>query len=399
MQRYIALALLNAGQTVIYNPGFSNDDLASLDIARQMGASVNIHPDHIIVSSNGKPHIPGTILCGESGLAIRMFAPVAASFGERSILEAAGSLLNRDLTDISKVLSAAGSEVELENDKAPVKIKGRITPRSMEVDGSMGSQVITGLMLAFAYTASEPVHLKISNIKSAPYLELTSSCLEKFGCNVEQHEDTFTIQPGTGVGNRKVKVEGDWSNAAFLCVAAALNGNLFISGMNEGSRQGDSIILDILQNAGASLDFLHDGIVVKKTENLRAFNFDATHYPDLFPPLCVLAMKCKGNSRIKGLHRLVNKESNRKDTLLNVIQRFNGKAIVENDEMVIEGDREIRGADVTSANDHRIAMMATIAGTFAQGITYVRDAEAVNKSWPGFFDAMRSIKAKISSHE
>ncbi len=397
MQRVAALALLNNGQTTIFCPGLSNDDLASLDIVRQFGAAVDIHPEFITISSSGQPARPPSVHCGESGLSIRMFAPIAALSADPVVLEAEGSLLKRDLSDIKKVLEPAGISVQLHNGHAPVQIKGPLISRNIEVDGSGGSQVLTGLMMAYSCIASEQTSITVSSISSRPYLHLTAYCMERFGRNVTIVENEISVSPAAGTGNRKISIEGDWSNGAFLCVAAAINGSMFIKGLDESSRQGDKAIIGVLKESGVECLFVEGGLVIKAPGELHPFSFDATHYPDLFPPLVALALKCNGVSRIKGLHRLKNKESDRMETLLDVIAKFKGDAHVEEDELLITGGATLRGANVHSFNDHRIVMLGTVLATVADGDTTISDAEAVDKSWPDFFDTMKRVKAIIHS--
>src|SRR5690606_5104343 len=205
----------------------------------------------------------------------------------------------------------------------------------------------------------------------------------------------FTLFPRELLPSHSIKytVEGDWSNAAFLLVSGAIAGKMVLSGNDLNSAQGDKNIMEALKDCGAGISVDKEQITIQKNE-LKAFTFDATHCPDLFPPLVALASYCKGNTTIKGVHRLLHKESNRALTLKNEFKKMNVDIELDGDIMTIKGGNTIKGARVSSNNDHRIAMACAVAALRAKGNTQIEHAEAVNKSYPAFYKDLQKAKLR-----
>ena len=403
MQRACAVALISEGTTIIENAGTSNDEEAAKDIIAKLGATVDTKRSEIIVTSSR--HIftsrdknkHSTVSCGESGLSLRMFVPLAALFNYDITFTGVGSILQRPIDFFDKVLPQLGVDVQSNNGRLPITIKGPLKPANITVDGSLSSQFLTGLLIAYAKACTVPVSIKVNNLASKPYIDLTLSILNHFGFKIENENfEKFTVLPRNAeMGHSvKYKVEGDWSNTAFLLVAGAIAGEVIVKGADMNSTQGDKKIIDALEASGAFLKFDGNAIHVK-SKPLSAFNFDATHAPDLFPPLVALAAYCKGNSTIKGVRRLLHKESNRALTLRKEFAKMNVTIDLDDDIMVVHGAKQVKGAKVTSHNDHRIAMACAVAALRANGQTIIHEADAVKKSYPGFFNDMKLLKVSL----
>lgn len=399
MQRACAAALLTKGTTIIENCGNSNDEQAALEIIRSLGAIVHATRDQVVVSSSdrlfrtayeGKNTI---VNVGESGLSMRMFAPIAALYDHEITFTGKGSILSRPMNFFDEHLPSLGVSIASNNGKLPLTIKGPLKPSDITVSGAMSSQFLTGLLFAFAKSCTAPVSIHVKDLQSRPYIDLTLSVLKHFGFNVLNKDyQTFTIHPRSAqlMHSMRYTVEGDWSNAAFLLVAGAIGGNISLSGNDFHSAQGDKNIIDALNDCGALVRIEKDVISVSNA-GLRAFRFDATHCPDLFPPLVALASYCEGDTVIKGVHRLLHKESNRGLTLKNEFKRMNVEVELQNDDMIIHGGVPVKGAKVSSNNDHRIAMACAVAALRAKGQTKISGAEAVNKSYPGFYNDLEKV--------
>ncbi len=403
MQRACAIALISGGTTIIENAGNSNDEQAALDIIRKLGATVDRLGNEIVISSSNhiflapdeKKHL--IVSCGESGLSLRMFIPVAALFNYDITFTGEGSILTRPIDFFDGVLPKLKVCVQSNNGKLPVTIKGPLRPADIVVDGSLSSQFLTGLLIAYAKACTAPVSIRVNNLASKPYISLTLDILKQFGFHIEnENYEKFTILPRKGVSGHSIKytVEGDWSNTAFLLVAAAISGEVTVKGADMNSTQGDKKIMNALESSGAFVKVEKNGITVKHSQ-LNAFDFDATHCPDLFPPLVALAAYCKGNSVIKGVNRLLHKESNRGLTLKKEFAKMNVAIELVDDTMTIKGGKVIKGAKVNSHNDHRIAMACAVAALGAKGTTEIVAAEAVKKSYPQFFDDIKMLKASL----
>jgi 3-phosphoshikimate 1-carboxyvinyltransferase len=390
-QRAVAAGLLARGTTVIRYPSFCNDSLAAIRMAETLGARISTADDIITVQTGLRPVYPVNLHCGESGLALRMFAPIATLINPLVTITGEGSLAGRPVNMITDALSQLGVTVVSNGGFLPLKLMGRIRGRNAVIDGSSGSQLLTGLLMAMPVLDSD-TEITVKNLKSKPYISLTLQLLSDFGISVENHDfKRFFIRGNQSYRAHEYTVEGDWSGAAFLLVAGAIAGNVTVSNLNINSMQADRAIMQALDDAGCRLTENATGLNIAKSE-LRAFTFDATDCPDLFPPLAALSSYCMGVSRIKGVGRLAHKESNRARAIAEVLGALNISARVEGDEMFIEGGG-VRGAVVSSHNDHRIAMMAAVMALTATGEVTITGGESVAKSFPDFYEVMTRLGA------
>jgi 3-phosphoshikimate 1-carboxyvinyltransferase len=405
MQRACAAALITPGTTVIDNFGNSNDEKAAINIITKLGATINMVSNKMAVTSNDYifrspfPEKNVIVNVGESGLSMRMFAPIAGLFNYDIIFTGEGSILKRPMNFFDEILPLLDVEVNSNNGKLPFTLRGPLHPKNITVDGSLSSQFLTGLLFAFAKSCTAPVSITVKDLSSRPYIDLTISVLKSFGFRIEnQNYEIFSIFPREPLQSHSIKytVEGDWSNAAFLLVAGAIAGEITLKGADLNSCQGDKNIMEALYDCGAEVNIHNKDITVKKKE-LKAFEFDATHCPDLFPPLVALASFCKGKTTIKGVNRLLFKESNRAISLRDEFKKMNVDVELNGDLMTIKGGSEIKGAKVSSHNDHRIAMATAVAALSAKGNTIIENAEAVKKSYPDFYKDLKAVKLNANA--
>ncbi len=393
-QRAYAAALLHKGKTIIYHAGSSEDENAALHIIQQLGAKLLDTDLPILesgailsVTSNGVYPVSKTINCGESGLAARLFTPIAALSNEAITIEGTGSLLQRQMTGIEDALGQLTVSIQGFNGHLPLTVNGPIVPGNLQINAEDGSQLLSGLLFALSSCAIKPVTIKVSGLKSSPYIDMTLDVLKVFGRPVE-HTDykEFRINPATFSHNENIEItiEGDWSSAAAMLVAGAVAGQVTIQNLNINSKQADRAILDVLETAGAVVVIEGDSVSVKRSP-LRSFDFDATHCPDLFPVLSILAACCNGDSTITGVHRLFNKESNRAESISEMLMSFDVPYSIEDDALCIRGVRKLQGTVIDSFHDHRIVMAAAIGALRAGSRVDILNAESVNKSYPGFF--------------
>jgi 3-phosphoshikimate 1-carboxyvinyltransferase len=392
-QRAIAAGLLAGGTTVIWYPSFCNDSLAAMKMAEALGATVTANDDFITVQPGLRPAIPVNLHCGESGLALRMFAPIAQVISMQTTFTGKGSLTGRPVSMIKEALSQFGITVTTNGGFLPLTLIGRMTGAKAVIDGSTGSQLLTGLLMALPLLDSNS-EMEVVNLKSKPYISLTCQLLSDFGIIVENNDfRRFFIKGNQSYRAHEYAVEGDWSSAAFLLVAGAVAGDVTVSNLNCESKQADKAVLDVLDEAGVQVT-ANGNSVRAVGSDLKAFTFDATDSPDLFPPLAALASYCTGTSKIKGVSRLEHKESDRAKAIIQVLNDLNIHSFIEDDDMLIKGG-EVRGAIVSSHNDHRIAMMAAVMAPGSRGEVTVTGAEAVDKSFPDFFDALTGLGAAV----
>jgi len=402
MQRACALALLHEGSTIIRNPGKSNDDLAAIEIIKGLGAKVlQNDPGELLVGSTGLPAAAqSNIHCGESGLSIRMFTPIAAISSAAISISGEGSLANRPMDFFEGVFPQLGVSVRSANGKLPLTIKGPLHPDNITIDGSLSSQFLTGLLMAFAKTATRQLTITVIDLKSKPYIDLTLQMMKHFGYEVvHDNYERFIIQPqATNSKPQTYTVEADWSSASFLLVAGAIAGEITVKGLDLFSTQADRAVLQVLGTAGAGLSIQENEITVSKPliGQCKAFQFDATNCPDLFPPLVALAAYCNGSSIITGVSRLAHKESNRALTLQEEFAKMGVAIEIQDDLMIIRGGAGVKGTALNSHHDHRIAMAGAVAALKAEGDSEIENAEAVNKSYPVFYEDLKMLGANVS---
>ncbi len=402
MQRGCAAALLRKGGSIIRNPGRSNDDKAALDVIRSLGAIIRDNGDHLLIESNGVNPIEKQINCGESGLGIRMFTPIAALSEKEIIITGKGSLVTRPMDFFDEILPKLSVAIKSKEGKLPLIIKGPLQPKTIEVDGSLSSQFLTGLLMAFSASGANNVSLIVNNLKSRPYIDLTLDVMKQFGMTVPENRNYRDFHFGSQTPNAKHQtpdyiVEGDWSGGAFLLVAAAIAGEALVIGLHNTSTQADKKIVDALLDAGVEMEVSDDRIHIKR-KNLEEFEFDATDCPDLFPPLVALAAHCNGVSRIRGLKRLKHKESDRGATLKEEFEKLGTEIQFRDDEMLVYGNGgvQVKNHILNSHHDHRIAMACAVAALGADFEVQIRNADAVDKSYPDFYRHLQQLGVHLS---
>ena len=392
VQRALAAALLNKGRCLIkaYSP--CDDAEAAISIIETLGATVETHNDTLTVTSTGPlmANAPITLNCGESGLSSRLFAPVSMLFCNDATLTGRGSLLKRPFAPLMrKVFEQANLAYSDSKGMMPVNLKGALHGGNIELDGGGGSQFLSGLLMTLPLLPQDS-QIRVHNLQSKPYIDLTIEIAAQFGVEICHSDyEVFDISGGQKYSGESFDVEGDWSGASCLLVAGAIAGSLTVHNLRLDSRQADKQLLDALQLAGAKL-VISDKFVKVSHGDLTAFDFDARHCPDLFPSLVALATSCSGTSSIRGVGRLATKESDRASTLQSEYAKLGLAISIKDDCMLITGGK-IKGGEVYSHNDHRIAMSLAVATLRAEAPVTITGAKCVNKSYPSFWKDVARI--------
>jgi 3-phosphoshikimate 1-carboxyvinyltransferase len=398
-QRAYAAALLHKGTTIIRNPGTSDDDKAALHVIQQLGAKVHtLANNELEIISHGVNPTGDEIDCGESGLCARLFAPIAAISHLPVTINGKGTLLQRPMLVYKSVFEQLHVTAPDFDGQIPFQVKGPLQVKDITIDGSQSSQFLSGLLFAYAFTAHDAVTIIVNDLKSTPYIDLTLSILKQFGKQVtHDNYKTFHIKSAVNIMTAPVviDIEGDWSSAAYWLAAAAINGEVTVENISIETLQADKAILEVLQYAGVSMSISYESVTARKSR-IKAFDFDATNAPDLFPILAILAAYSNGECYITGLHRLWHKETNRAETIAEMLMSLEIPFSIEDDYMCITGCREPTGGYVESAHDHRIAMAASIASIKTRNNIVINDAEAVNKSYPDFFKHLQALQINCS---
>lgn len=410
MQRACAAALVRRGKSVIHNPGHSNDDQAALRVIQAMGAVIEQQSEEIlVVNSNGIQAVSNEVNCGESGLGIRMFAPLIALNSKTIRINGEGSLVTRPMDFFDDTLPRLGVSIQSNAGKLPLTIQGPLQPKNIAIDGSLSSQFLTGLLMAYAAADAKDVTIVVHNLKSKPYIDLTLKVMQDFGLKLPENRNYEAFYFGAGstqpaesrsttasaASTLEYTVEGDWSGGAFLLVAGAVAGPIRVKGLDVFSTQADKAVLQALADCGASISVQPDIIEIGPGK-LKAFQFNANDCPDLFPPLVALAAYCEGTSVIEGVERLTHKESNRALTLQDEFGKMGISIELQGNLMLVKGGTGVQGATVHSRHDHRIAMACAVAALKASGSTEIEEAQAINKSYPDFYSHLQKLGATVS---
>ncbi len=388
MQRAVAAALLANGKSTLRNVCLCNDALRSIDMAIALGAIIDINNKDITINGGLSP-VTDTLNCGESGLSLRMFTPIAALHNSPISITGKGSILKRPLPNIQEPLEQLGVKVFSNNNYIPVTVKGPLIGGTTNVDGSLSSQFLTGLLMALPVAKNDSI-LYVDKLQSIPYIDITLDVIKSFGIKIKHSNyKEFLIK-----GNQKYKptdysIECDWSGIAFLLVSAAINGDIIVNNINNKSVQGDIAVLDALKRANVNYNISNDTIHVSKSK-IKAFCFDATHYPDLFPPLAALAAAANGTSVITGINRLLHKESNRAESIITELNKLGIECKVSDNSMYIKGGI-VKGGVTDSHNDHRIAMSISCLALIAETPVTINGAECVSKSYTHFFKDIANL--------
>ena len=451
-QRAIIAAALADGVSHLKGYTPCGDNEAALQVARNLGAQVQVDGSQVTIKgiaakagSYGNP----VLHVGESGLLTRMMIPLMAQLSDKPVtFTGEKTLLGRPLTGAKEIMEAFADEGQNiicsvsdgsdESDviRVPLKVAGPLKAGRAEVSGKHGSQLISGLLMALPF-AEKNSSLIVHEPKSIPYIFITLEVLKKFGLKIGNEmlggrdflesngdwslctEMVFKVRGGQGYKAADIDLEGDWSAAANFLVAGAIFGQVEVAGLDTTSLQADLSIMDILMDAGASLSQLDGdkGNITVQRAPLRAFSVDASNCPDLFPVISVLAAFCQGTSRLAGVGRLANKESDRAKAILEMLTQMGVQARVEGDEMVIEGHclaqrilasatenagRDgsqpvgvpglLNGGAYTSHHDHRMVMALKVASLGASSPIVIDDETCVAKSFPQFAQTWTKIQ-------
>ncbi len=391
-QRVLLAGALSATELEIKQVGKNDDVLNMIGVCKKLGAEINWinNNDITIIGKVKRPNIRLNV--GESGLGVRLTVPIASTFNQRFTIVGKGSLRHRPLHQFKDFLPQMGVEVSLNDKYIPISINGQLQGGNYTVDGSLSSQYISGLLMALPL-ADKDSTLTVTSPTSTPYIDTTLNVLEFFNIHI-QHQDyktyyikgnqTYTPQ------HKEFTVEGDWSGASFWIVNGLLNKGVSISNLLPTSTQADKAILDVVKLVGGDYKWENNQLIITPPQHIKPFKFDATHCPDLFPSLVVLGAGAKGTSKIKGVNRLLHKESNRAKTLQTEFKKLDLNISIVNNEMLIEGTGKLSPAVVKSRKDHRIAMSLAIASSLTSSVgVKIEQAEYVNKSYPEFWDLIK----------
>lgn len=329
--------------------------------------------------------------CGESGSTLRFLLPVMGALGHKASFYPEGRLPERPLSPLYEELAAHGCQMSPQG-SVPFTIEGQLTSGTYHIPGDVSSQYISGLLFALPILTGDSRIVVKGVLQSKSYVDMTIKALRDFGVEIAETAEGYLI-PGGQVyrGPETYQVEGDWSNGCFwLAAGALLTKGICVSGLDANSLQGDKQILEILAQFGAVVNIEEEGITVRGG-TLKGIRIDAGQIPDMVPALAVVAAAATGTTKIVNAERLRIKESDRLQTVTQVLKKLGADIEELPAGLVIRGTGTLSGGQVDSYNDHRIAMMTGIASILSTGVVSLIGADAVNKSYPGFWADLKAL--------
>lgn len=392
-QRALAVALLADGESTIGNLELCDDTRSAIHCIEALGAEVTLIDDSTIRVRGGLAPRTDRLYIGESGLATRLFTPIASLHNQPITINGEGTILYRPISMMIDPLRQLGVEVRDGGGFLPIQVCGPMQGGEVAVDGSISSQFLTGLLLSLPMAQNDTT-IYVKNLKSLPYVDMTIDTARRFGVEIA-HKDycEFFIEGNQHYTATDYMIEGDWSGAAPMFVAGAVAGEVTVENISRLSLQADTAIIDALISAGAEVESTDNAITVRH-RRLKAFEFDATHCPDLFPALVALAANCEGTSTLYGTERLLHKESNRAATLAEEYAKAGIEVDIDEQNIMRVRGGKIHGCTADSHGDHRIAMSMAIAALTADAPITIEGAECVAKSYPSFFDDLEQLRSK-----
>lgn len=400
--RAIICAFLSEGESRIGNVELSNDIIATCRAAEALGADIDILEGGIpgrktlVIRGRGKVAvINNRINCGESGTTARFIIPITRLTHDEVTITGEGKLVDRPFGVFYEIFQAQEIQYETQDGKLPLKLSGRLKPGSFRVRGDISSQFISGLLLALPLLDGDSIIEVTTPLESAGYIDMTLQVQKKFGIRIDYNraENRFFIPGWQKYIPQQYQVEGDWSQAAFWLAAGVLSGKIEVEGLNPNSLQGDKIIEAVLQKMGAKL-FWKDEVITAVKSELRDISIDVSQCPDLVPILAVLGSMCSGRTEILNAARLRLKECDRLNAISTELRALGAQITQRQDALFIKGKNKLSGGRVYGWNDHRIVMAAAIAAVVCEKNVIIEGCEAVNKSYPSFWDHYVALGGK-----
>lgn len=391
--RAIIGALLARDRMNINNIYYSDDIYATINAAKEFGASIYQRNSSILLTSTSAfldKNIE--INANESASTLRFLIPIVAALGINCRFVGRESLSRRPIAPILHCMEGKGVTFS-GYQGLPLSIRGKLLPGRFSIEGNVSSQFISGLLFALPLLDGDSDIAITSHIESYQYIQMTLDVLKQFQISIQKKPYGFSIK-----GNQQYKacsflVEPDWSQAANFIAAAALGSKIRVRGLNLGSVQGDQAILNILDSFGHLIKFSNGTIQVLPGE-IKAVDVDVSQCPDLLPILAVIASFANGNVFLYGANRLRFKESDRLKATANALNSIGADIKELNDALLVRPVPFFKGGVAESYGDHRIVMALTMCAARSKEPIFISNYLGVNKSYPTFFDDFRRIGGK-----
>ncbi len=399
--RAIIAASLALGKSVISNVIYSEDIKVTIDSMRACGAIIEEYSDYLVITGSNVKRVKDVINANESGSTIRFMIPIALVIDEPVTFTGNNHLVKRPLDIYTELFDKQGIKYErLSEDYLPMKVYNAIKPGRYEIRGDVSSQFITGLLYALPLLDGDSEIVITTKLESKGYVDLTMDMLKRFGISITTTDySTFTIKGNQQYLPADYTIEGDYSQVAFWAVASTLGAEINMLNMNENSFQGDKKILDDIKDFGGICEFEGTTLHAKKVTP-KGCTIDFAQSPDLGPILTVLASVSEGTTNFLNVERLRIKECDRVTCMIEELNKMG--AILEEtpNTMTITGVKRLKGSlELDSHNDHRIVMSLAVASLMCDGKLKIKNAGAIKKSYPHFFETFESVGGIVEYEE
>ncbi len=402
--REIICAGLSAGTSIIDNISMSKDIEATIRCLRSLGIRVDNTTGRIPgrialkIMGSGRLYKAGDIAdCGESGSTLRFFIPLGMLLDAPFTFVGHGKLISRPLQAYYDIFDGQGLEYTLTDGQLPLTLNGRLKAGNYKLPGNVSSQFVSGLLFALPLLDADSIIEITSTLESSAYVDMTLSCLNKYGIKVKNNEHrSYEIKGRQHYMARNSDVEGDWSQAAFWMVGGSIGNSVTCRGMDVKSLQGDKAIVEIMQRMGTKFIFDDSGITTCESRT-KATIIDGSECPDIIPVLSALAAVSEGTTEIINAGRLRIKECDRLAAMTDGLNRLGGQVTELQNGLRIEGHPEglLGGVEVDAWNDHRIAMSMAIVAQKCKNPIILTDADSVQKSYPDFWKDYAATGGRI----
>lgn len=404
--REIICAGLACGTSIIDNISMSKDIEATMRCLRAINVAVDEVPGMFAgrralqISGTGHPMAAAdSVDCGESGSTLRFFLPLGANLNCPLTFIGHGKLVSRPLQAYYDIFDKQFIQYFNDNGKLPLTVNGKLQPGIFKLPGDVSSQFVSGLLFVLPLLNGDSVIEITSQLESSAYVDMTISCLAKFGVKVENENGRHRRYLVPGKQRYQAldsRVEGDWSQAAFWTVGGSLGAKITCAGMDFNSLQGDKVVLEIMQRMGALVEKNADSVTVSGGVT-KATVIDAANCPDIIPVLTVLAAVSEGTTKIINAARLRIKECDRLAAMTSELNKMGADVTEEAEGLTIVGKPQgLRGGvEVDAWNDHRIAMSLAIAAQKCAQPIILTGSDSVAKSYPDFWEDYKSVGGRV----
>lgn len=394
--RALIAAALATGKSVIKRPLESEDTEATIQMLRTLGVTINKTEEGLEVYSEGIQKPSDILFANESGSSLRFLVPVALLGESEVTFDGKPGLRKRPISEYLRVFNQMGIQYQQFGENLPIKINGKMVPGEYVISGHISSQFVTGLLYALPLLNGDSKLILDTPLESKDYVDMTISIQKEFGVSIIPIKDGYFIPGNQKYTKKTYEVSGDFSQAAFHIIAGILGANLRLTKLDKNTHQADEKVIEFVKMMGGKI-IDENGVIEPKSSKTFGATIDLSQSPDIGPIMAVLCALSEGTSYIINASRLRIKESDRIKAITTELKKLGAKISETKDGMIIEGVEKFHSnMNLYSWNDHRIVMALSIAAIKTEGPIRITNAEAINKSYPTFFEDYVKLKGVIS---